>query len=82
MKKLQEIIKQEPVFLNDWSHKIDVIGDFEGIYTDYKEYKADNSPYANTKYWLEKKQDMDIAIEKYKDIDILFASYGCATYSR
>lgn len=80
MKTLNEIIKQVPVYLNDWSHKIDVIGDFEDIYMDYKEYIAKESPYANNKYWLEKKQDMDKAIKKYENVNILFASYSYANY--
>lgn len=80
MKKLEEIIKQEPVFLNIWTHKVDVIGDFEDIYLTYEDYIAKESPYGNKDYWLEQKSLMDKAIEKYKDVNILFASYGCDNY--
>lgn len=31
MKTLKEIIKQKPVYLHDWSEKIDVIYDFEDL---------------------------------------------------
>lgn len=31
MKTLKEIIKQKPVYLHDWSGKIDVIYDFEDL---------------------------------------------------
>lgn len=81
MKEHSEIIKQEPVFVNDWEHKIDVIGDFEDIYMTEKEYRETVSPYPNTKMWLEKKAKMKSAIENYKSINILFASYGNANYS-
>lgn len=81
MKALKEIIKQEPIFLNNWRHEVDVIGDFEDINMTYSEYISKNSPYKNDKYWLEKKKMMDEAIEKYKDINILFASYGTGNYS-
>lgn len=81
MKALQEIIKQKPVFLNNWSHKIDVIGDFEDIYMNYEEYIAGEPPYSNVKYWLEEKEKMDEAIKRYKNVNILFASYSYANYS-
>lgn len=81
MKTLDEIIKQEPVFLNIWTHKVDVIGDFEGIYLTYKDYVAEESTYGNKDYWLEKKSQMDKAIEEYKDRNILFASYSYENYS-
>lgn len=80
MKTVDEIIKQEPVFLNAWSHKFDVIGDFEDIYMSYNEYIADESPWPNKEGWLRDKVRMDRAIEEYKDINILFASYGMDNY--
>lgn len=80
MKTFDEIIKQEPIFLNIWTHKIDVIGDFEDIYLTYEDYIAEEPPYGDKNYWLEKKALMDKAIEKYEDINILFASYGCDDY--
>lgn len=80
MKDIIVILKQNPIYLNDWKHKVDVMGDFEDIYLTYEEYIAESSPYGNVEYWLEKKQMMDEAIERYKDINILFASYRCASY--
>lgn len=81
MKSLEEIIKQEPMIMNDWKHKVDVIGDFEGIDLNNEEYTAEEPPYANVEYWLEKKRDMKEAIERWKDINILFASYSQTSYS-
>lgn len=80
MKKIEEIVKQEPVFLNDWSHKNDVIGDFEDIYIPNDEYEAEVS-HGDPSFWLEEKAKMKDAIERYKDINILFASYEQANYS-
>lgn len=80
MKTVSEIINQEPVFLNIWSHKIDVIGDFEDIPMNYEEYTATESPYPNEKWWLEKKDAMTKAIGRYLNVNILFASYGCDNY--
>lgn len=61
MKTFDEIIKQEPKYLNDWkdSKRVGLIGDFEEIYID----------------------QMKIALERWKDINILFASYSYANYS-
>ncbi len=33
MKNLETILKQEPVYLHQWKTKIDVISDFEDIYS-------------------------------------------------
>lgn len=81
MKTIEEIVKQEPVFLNNWTSKIDLIGDFEEIYMTEAEYKAEKAPYANVQAWEEKKLRMARAIEQFKDTNILFASYGTANYS-
>lgn len=81
MKTLDKILKQDPVFLNSWSSKIDVISDFTDIGINEKEYKAEIAPYANTEHWLNSKRLMTEAIEKQKDINILFASYGEDNYS-
>jgi hypothetical protein len=82
VKTIDEILKQEPVFLNDWSDKINVVSDFEGLYMTKEEYESENAPYANEEYWLEKKNEMKNALEgKYKNANILFASYGCANYT-
>lgn len=82
MKTLNELLKQEPVFLNDWaeSKKIGVIGDFEDIYITKDEYEAIECPMLNKDYWIEKKQEMDEAIKKYENIKILFASYRYSNY--
>ena len=79
MKSLEEIIKQEPVFMNDWSSRIGVIGDFEGVYMTDEEYEE--LVYPNDTYRLNEKESMTRALEKYKDVNILFASYGNANYS-
>lgn len=81
MKTIEEIIKQEPVYLHNWYGKIGVIGDFEDIYLSEEEYKAEKSPYPNEAYWIEKKNKMTESIRKYEDIHILFASYGTDNYS-
>ena len=81
MKSLSEIIEQDPVFMNDWTSVIDVIGDFEEIYMDHAEYNAKESPYPNVQAWLKRKEEMNKAIKRYDGINILFASYGYANYS-
>lgn len=81
VKAYEEIVNQEPIFMNDWNGKIGVIADFEEIYITKEEYEADQAPYANEGYWHEKKQKMKEALERRKDVNILFASYGCANYS-
>lgn len=42
MKTLNELLKQEPVFLNDWaeSKKIGVLSDFEDVYIKKRYMKA------------------------------------------
>lgn len=81
MKKLNKILKQEPIFLHNWENKIDVISDFDDIYMSSKEYNAKVAPYPNVKSWLSKKSRMKVAIEEWKPINILFASYGQDNYS-
>lgn len=81
MKTLDEILKQEPVFLHNWSDKIDVIGDFEEIYMNAEDYRAEKSPYPNIEAWEEKKKRMTKEIEKYEPVNILFASYDTDNYS-
>lgn len=61
--------------------KIDLIGDFEDVYMTGYEYRLEESPYPNKKCFFETKQKMTDAIERYKDINILFASYGYENYS-
>ena len=81
MKTLEQLLQQEPVYLNDWSNKIDMISDFEGLYMSKKDYEAEIAPYANVEYWEENKTKMKKAIDSYNDINVLFASYGQANYS-
>ena len=81
MKKIDEILKQNPVYLNDWKSKIDLIGDFESIYLTEEEYLAEKCPWHNDEYWNNEKARMDIAISKYETRNILFASYNQANYS-
>jgi hypothetical protein len=81
MKTLQEILKQEPVYLNDWKCKIDLIGSFEDIYLTGEEYNAETPPYSNAESWKKLKAEMDVAIKEWENINILFASYGYESYS-
>ena len=81
MKDLQAILKQPPFYLNNWKSKIDVIASFEGIYMNEVEYKAGIAPYPNVKIWEERKLQMKNAIERWKPINILFASYGTDNYT-
>ena len=81
MKTLNEIFNQKPVFLHNWSEKIDVISDFEDISLTAKEYNAQVAPYPNVQHWLEKKEQMDHAIKQWEGINVLFASYGTDSYS-
>ena len=80
MKTIDEILSQEPIYLHGWNHKVDVIGDFEDIFMDYDEYMGQTPPYANESSWLELKNKMDEALEDYKNVNILFASYGQDNY--
>ena len=82
MKSLQEIIKQEPVFLNDWKQDgmYQLIADFDEIYLSKKEFEASESPYSNVEYWREKKSKMERALVDWQDVHILFASYGAQGY--
>lgn len=76
MKTITQIINQEPVFLNIFTSKLDVISEFNGVYltdddyqylTDLKEFGA--------------REEADRAIERHKNDNILFASYGYENYS-
>lgn len=81
MKTLTEILQQPPIYLHGWSGKIDVISDFDNIYITKKEYEAEKSPFPNSEYWEENKKLMTKAIEEWRPINILFASYGYENYS-
>lgn len=69
MKALEEILKQEPIYLNDWESKIDVISDFNGMYMSDSEYNPEITPHKNIEMWLEKKQQMKALIEQWKPIN-------------
>lgn len=83
MKTLEEIIKQKPVYLHDWSEsqKIGIISDFDDLYMTKAEYEAKEPPYANVQLWLEKKEKMRQSIERWESINILFATYTYENYS-
>lgn len=81
MKSLKKILKQTPIFLHNWKSKIDVISDFDNIYMTSDEYNAETAPYQNVEIWLSRKAEMKVAIEEWKPINILFASYGQSNYS-
>lgn len=81
MKTVEEIVKQTPVFLHNWTEKIDVIADFDDIYMTGKEYHLEKPPYSNEEYFYKMKREMDEAVKRYEDINILFASYGEDNYS-
>lgn len=81
MKTIKQLLKQEPVYLNDFDGKFSVIANFEDVYITESEYNSEKSPVPNEEYWLEKKTIMNALIPQYKDINILFASYGYQNYS-
>jgi hypothetical protein len=81
MKTLNEILKQQPVFLHNWKGKMDLIGDFENVFLKESEYNAEVSPWPNVEYWNEEKSKMKPLIEKWTPTNILFASYGTDNYS-
>lgn len=81
MKTQEQILQTTPIFLHNWTSKIDMIGDFEDVYMKEAEYKSEKAPYANVEYWEEKKLKMTKAIKKYENKNILFASYGRDNYS-
>ena len=83
MKKYSELISQEPVYLHDWakSKKFGLIADFEDVLITKAEYESKSCPIPNNSYWNEKKQAMALAVKKYENINILFASYSYANYS-
>lgn len=83
MKDLNVIIKQDAIYLHDWSEsqKIGLISDFEDIYMDKEEYEAKEAPYKNVAVWVEKKAKMKAAIEEWQENNILFATYTYENYS-
>lgn len=81
MKSFCEIVNQNSVYLHEWKEKIDLISDFEEIYMSGEEYRFEESPYPNIDAFNNKKRKMTDAIDKYKNINILFATYGEDNYS-
>jgi hypothetical protein len=83
MKTIDEIVKQQPVYLNDWKDegKVTVLGAFFDIYLTERGYLAPSAPYANVDYWVEKKALMDKALDEHKNETILFATYTYEDYS-
>lgn len=81
MKTLEQILRQEPVYLHGWKEKIDMIGDFEDLYMTAEDYRAEKAPYPNIELWLKRKSKMTDAIKNYEGNNILFASYGTGNYS-
>ena len=80
MKDLQTILNQQPVYMHEWKTRMDVIRDFENIpllATDHE----------NALLWImthgdlsKSNSQMITALEKWKNINILFASYECGSY--
>lgn len=81
MKTIQELNNQQPVYLNGFKSKFDIIANFEDIFITEEEYNAKEAPYACVECWHEYKEKMDKAIPKWDGINILFASYGYENYS-
>lgn len=83
MKTLEQIIKQDPVFINDWAdgEKFAVMCDFEDIYITKEEFEATTCPIPNKEWWVEKKAKAETALKEWEGRNILFASYGQANYS-
>jgi len=80
MKTIEQIIKQKPVYLNDWEDKFSLIADFNFIYITKAEYEAEQSPYPNEENWLKLKEEMKRALLEWGNINILIASYTQANY--
>jgi hypothetical protein len=83
MKDLETILKQEPIYLNNWKENkmIGVISDFEDIYISKSEFEATECPMPSKGYWLEYKAKMTQKLKDYEGVNILFASYGTDNYS-
>lgn len=80
MKTIEEILKQEPIFMHDWSDPFKVVADFTGVSLDKDEYESESAPF-NEEYWLELKGKMKEKLKDFKNIKILFASYGSDNYT-
>jgi hypothetical protein len=77
-------MKNTPIYLNDWAKDgfLQMVGDFEGLYLTREEFEATDSPWPNKEAWQESKDQMAAALasDKWKDLDILLASYGQGSY--
>ena len=80
MKTIEQIIKQKPVYLNDWEDKFSLIADFNCIYITKAEYEAEQSPYPDEESFKRKKVKMKKTLLEWDNINILFASYNQANY--
>ena len=79
MKTLEQIFKQEAMYLNNWEScgRFGVIADFEEVYMNQEEYLDLNK---NNGWFVERRSEMNKALEKYSNRNILFASYGTPSY--
>lgn len=72
------------MYLHDWEESdfIGMVSDFEDNYITKAEYEAEECPYANKEYWLEKKAAMrdSLASDKWQNLKILLASYTNECY--
>lgn len=73
------------MYLHDWKDGgfINMVGDFDGIYMDAKSYYATKSPRENVESWIKDKQKMTdaLASDKWKNMEVLLASYNDEDYS-
>lgn len=76
MKTLEQILETSAIYLKGFESIIDVIGDFENIYISTKEY---NNPL--NKWEIDSKAQIDNLLStKYKDVNIILASYETPSY--
>lgn len=80
MKNLETLLSQKPVYLNNWKTKSDVISNFDNIQILDGEYHDAACPHGNLKD-LKRKERTTALLQKWKPINILFASYGQDNYS-
>lgn len=76
MKTIEELIKQEPVFLEEFTSAIDVVAQFHQIYMDSEEYYNPTNEYDERRV-----EKINSLLEtEFKDISILFAVYSTPSY--
>lgn len=76
MEASEEIIKQEPIYLNGWKCKYDVVSGFGDTNMDYEDFISEEPTWPNKKNWHKYKADMEKELEEFKDVNIILASYG------